>query len=152
MIIQPLLDGTGDRVAVLSQNSPRAVIDLYIEEAFLDIEERLGVSWEDVTEPSEQAQKAVVVIVSSSIATILKDAGGISRVSSISESALGHSQSIQMKSLPSRWVNSADIERIRKHLGLEVAETDKNKYEVFYQANYSVLPACSCVSGVCWCP
>lgn len=153
MDIQPLEESTTERVTVLAQSSPRSVIALHVEEAFQDLSERLGVVWEEVAEPSEGAKRAIVIIVASAMGVILRDTAGLSRASSLSESALGHTQSISVSGKNERWLSSLDVSRIAKHLGLE-SETTKKTYEVFFQARYggSGVIGCSCVGGRCWCP
>lgn len=146
MNIEPLKDQTAARVAALTQGtSPRALIDLHVEEAFFYVEERLGVDWDEVPDLTEKQADKVAVIVSSSMASIINETGGLSRATSMSESALGYSQSVSLANHVSRWVSGVDISRIARVLEL-TPEDEKSDYPVFVTIGYKR----TCLHYDCW--
>lgn len=137
MNIEQLEDRTAVRVAALTQStSPRALIDLHVEEAFLYLSEKLGKDWDEFPEIPEKQSEKVVIIVSASMASIINDAGGLSRVTQLSESALGYSQSVSLANTVSRWVSAEDIARIAKILGVTEPDSEKADYPVFVTGTY----------------
>lgn len=138
MIMEPLEEKVADRVSALTQStSPRAVIALQVEEAFLDLSERMGVDWADVAEPSEADAQKIVIIVAASMAAILNDSGGLSRATSMSESALGYSQSMSLSRAASKWMTSEDVRRVAKILGL-TPEGETKSYPIFTTLRYGI--------------